>query len=57
MEKRKRTEVRKMAEKECYYGGKLSPGGAKDIPAMHPQQGGGDTKKIRGKDLRTGGGK
>lgn len=43
-----------MKEDKNYYHGKLSPGGAKQIPALYPQKGGTDTKCIKGKDLRSG---
>lgn len=43
-----------MKEEKGYYNGKLSPGGAKSIPALYPQKSSGDTKKLKGNDLRAG---
>ncbi len=36
------------------YEGKVSTTATQSIPALHPQKGSGDTKTIRGNDLRTG---
>ena len=46
-----------MKESKNYYQGKLSPGGAKQVPALHPQKTGGNAKCIKGNDLRSGKGK
>lgn len=42
-----------MSEKGGYEG-KVSTTATQSIPALHPQKGSGDTKTIRGNDLRTG---
>lgn len=43
-------------EKNPYHG-KLSPGGAKQVPAAYPQKNNAKAKKITGNDLRAGKGK
>ena len=35
------------------YEGKIGTSATQSIPALHPQKGSGDTKTIRGNDLRT----